>query len=75
LVVVDAFFIVNCLSGRDEVNDFDIRLAAVDEDEEEQDQPPGHPDDLITLLSIALDEVVFRHNVVRIVEDFRRGLG
>ena len=36
----------------------DIRLAAVDEHDEEQDQPPGHADDLITLLPIALDEVV-----------------
>ncbi len=40
------------------MDDFDIWLAVVDEDDEEQDQPPGHPDDLITLFSIALDEVV-----------------
>jgi len=33
-------------------------LAAIDEHDEKQDQLPGHPDDLITLLSIALDEVV-----------------
>jgi hypothetical protein len=40
------------------VDDFGIRLAAVDEYDEEQDQPPRNPNDLVTLLAIALDEVV-----------------
>ena len=54
------------------MNDFDTRLASVDEHCQEHNQPPGHSDDLITLLSIALDEMIFSHNVIRIVEYFRR---
>ena len=54
--------------------DFDIWLAAVDEHDKEQDQPSGHTDDLITLLSIVLDEVVVPYHVIRIVENFRRRL-
>ena len=46
-------------------------LAAVDEHDEKQDRLSGHPDDLIPLLSIALDEVVVPHHVIRIAEDFQ----
>jgi hypothetical protein len=56
------------------VDDLRFCLAAVDEHDEEKDQPPGHTNNLITLLSIALDEVVVSHHVIRIVEDFRRFL-
>ena len=54
------------------MDDLDIRLAAVVEHYQEQSQLSGHPDDLITLLSSALDEVVVANHVIRIVEDFRR---
>jgi len=40
------------------MDDFGIWLAAFDEHNEQHDEPPRHADDLITLLSIALDEVV-----------------
>jgi hypothetical protein len=49
-------------------------LVAVDEHNEEQNQLSGHPDDLITLLSSNLDEVVIAHHVIRIVEHLRRCL-
>lgn len=56
------------------MDEFDIWLAAIDEYDEKQDQPPGHPDYPITLLSVALDEVVVPRKVIRIVENFRRCL-
>ena len=49
LIFVDAFFIANSLSCRDRVDDFGIRLAAVNEHDEKQDQVPRHTDDLVTL--------------------------
>jgi hypothetical protein len=55
------------------VNDLAICLA-VDEHYQQQDQLSSHPDDLISLLSIALDEVVIAHHMMRIVEDLRRCL-
>jgi hypothetical protein len=54
------------------VDDFNIRFVAIREHDKEQDQPSSHPNDLITLLSLALDEVVAPHHMMRIVEDFRR---
>jgi hypothetical protein len=53
------------------VDDLDIWFAAVNEHDEEQDQSSGHPNNLITLLAITLDEVVVPHYLIRIVEDFR----
>ena len=40
------------------MDQFDIRVAAVHENDEEQDQPLGHSDDLVTLLALSLDEVI-----------------
>ena len=54
------------------MDDIEIRLAAVDEHYEEQNQLSGHPDDLITLLSSALDEVVIAHQAIRIVKHLHR---
>src|SRR5271163_4801667 len=56
------------------MDDFDVRLAAVNENNEEQNQIPRHSDNLVTLLSFALDEVVFRRRMIRIIEDFHRCL-
>jgi hypothetical protein len=56
------------------MDDFDIWLWALDEHDKEQGKFPGHPNDLVTLLSVALDEVVVPHHMIRILEDFRRGL-
>ena len=56
------------------MDDFGIRMAAVDEHDQKQGQPPGYPDDLITLFFVPLDEVVVPYNVIRIVENFRRCL-
>lgn len=55
------------------MNDLAI-CSAVDEHYQQQHQPSGHPDDLISLLSIALDEVVIAYHMMRIVEDLRRCL-
>ena len=52
------------------MNDLDICLAA-GEYYQEQDQLSGHPDDLISLLSIPLDEVIIAHHVIWILEDLR----
>jgi hypothetical protein len=54
------------------VDDSGIWMAAIDE--QQQHQRAGYPDDLITLFSIPLDEVVVPYYVIRIVENFRRRL-
>jgi hypothetical protein len=45
------------------VDDFGVRPAAVNEHNEEQDQLPRHTDDLVSLLAVTRDEVVFRRQV------------
>jgi len=37
---------------------FDTRVAAVNEYDEEQNQTPGHSNELVTLLAFSLNEVV-----------------
>jgi hypothetical protein len=56
------------------VNDFGVSFTAVNEDDEKQNQAPGHPDDLVTLLAFTPDEVIVRSHVMRVVEDFLRRL-
>ena len=45
------------------MDDFGVRLAAVNKHDEEQDQFPRHTDDLVTLLAVTRDEVVVRRHV------------
>jgi hypothetical protein len=56
------------------VDGFGGWLAAVHEHDEKQDQIPGHPDELVTLLAFTLDEVIVRRQVIQIIEDFLRRL-
>jgi hypothetical protein len=56
------------------VDYFDIPVAAVNENDEEQDQAFGHSDDLVTLFALTPNEVVLPSHVMRIVEDFLRCL-
>jgi hypothetical protein len=50
------------------MNNFSVGLAAVHENHQEQQQLPGHPDDLVPLFSVALDEVVVGRYMVGIVD-------
>jgi hypothetical protein len=54
------------------VDGFGVWFAAVHEHDEKQDQIPGHPNELLTLLAFTLDEVIVRRYVIRIIEDFLR---
>ena len=56
------------------MDEFDTRFNADDEHDEEEKHPPGRPNDLITLLSLALDKVVVSRHMIRILEDFRRSV-
>jgi len=56
------------------VDHFGVRLAAIDEHYEEQNQIPRHADNLVTLLAVGLDEAVVGCHVMRIVENFPRSL-